>query len=84
MKKRLLLIAPIAMLVVSLSLMLTTGFNSKPDVHLWNWFGYEFGLDFSSRMPFLRIGLVLAGIAAWIWMIRRDDSKKQMQEQEVK
>jgi hypothetical protein len=60
MKNTLLLVASLVALAAGLTIMFTSSFGVKPDVHLWNWFGYEFGFDFSSRMPILRVCLFAA------------------------
>ena len=71
MKNKFLFILPLVALVVAFFVMLTTSFNVKPDVYLWSWFGYDFGLDFSSRMPFLRIAFVVVGGVSWFFISKR-------------
>jgi hypothetical protein len=71
MKNKILFILPLVALVVAFFVMLTTSFNVKPDVYLWSWFGYDFGLDFSSRMPFLRIAFVVVGGVSWFFISKR-------------
>lgn len=36
-------------------------FNNQPDIHLWNWFGYQFGISFD-LLPLKIAALGLIGI----------------------
>jgi len=84
MKNKFLFILPLIILVVAFFIMLTTSFNVKPDVYLWSWFGYDFGLDFSSRMPFLRIAFVVMGGVSWFFISKRLSKNQEMANTEAK
>ena len=67
---------PYILLGAAIVMTMTTGFGVKPDLHLWNWFGYEFGLDFSSRMPLLRIGFVVVAAITWFAISRKVEKEE--------
>lgn len=44
----------IIMMICSL-IILVNSFDTHPDVYLWSWFGYEFGISFLTPLLWLKI-----------------------------
>jgi hypothetical protein len=52
-------------LALSLAIIFTGSFDTKPEIYLWNWFGYKFGLSFGgSELP-----VIVAKISALVFVL---------------
>lgn len=42
-------------MMISSLIILVNSFDTQPDIYLWSWFGYEFGISFLTPLLWLKI-----------------------------